>query len=140
MFGLINPNTLEKENCTLQFDRIFMLICTEKKISIFNKRNSPLTKLECISNEQGMFTLKNPNLIPRAKGYFNPNPSGLHPSRIWIGHLALGISVWIFQGKHSLLIGFFQSRQYRVSRSKGCKVTVRQTLTTIRPWSHSNPG
>ena len=85
MFGLINPNTLEKENCTLQFDRIFMLICTEKKISIFNKRNSPLTKLECISNEQRMFTLKNPNLIPWAKGYSNQNPSGLRPSKIWIG-------------------------------------------------------
>lgn len=32
-----------------------------------------------------MFTLKNPNLIPWAKGYSNTNPSGLCPSRIWIG-------------------------------------------------------
>ena len=53
--------------------------------SIFNKGNIPLTKLECISNERRMFTLKNPNLIPWAKGYSNPNPSGLRPSRIWIG-------------------------------------------------------
>ena len=44
-----------------------------------------MTKLECISNEQRMFTLKNPNLIPWAKGYSNPNPSGLRPSRIWNG-------------------------------------------------------
>ena len=26
----------------------------------------------------------------------------------WNGPFALGISVWIFQGKHSLLIGFLQ--------------------------------
>ena len=50
-----------------------------------NKRNSPLTKLECISNVQRMFTLKNPNLIPWAKDYSNANPSGLRSLRIWIG-------------------------------------------------------
>ena len=31
----------------------------------------------------------------------------------WNGPFALGISVWIFQGKHSLLIGFLQSKYPR---------------------------
>ena len=40
------------------------------------------------------------SLGPRA----NPTPRGFGN-----GPLALGISVWIFQGKHSLLIGFLHS-------------------------------
>ena len=68
--------------------------------------NSPLTKLECISNEQGMFTLENPYRYPKGQGP-NPNPRGAQPQGIWIG-IALGPrdEVWIFQGEHSLLIGY----------------------------------
>ena len=99
VFGLKNPNTLELQGVWIDQSKypgerklyfaisqnFYVRLYIKKNISIFNKRNSPLTKLECISNEQRMFTLKNPNLIPRAKGYSNPNPSGLRPSRIWIG-------------------------------------------------------
>ena len=129
----INPNNLEKENCTLQFDRIFMLICTEKNIFIFNKRNSPLTKLECISKEQRMFTLKNPNLIPWAKGYSNPNPSGLRPSRIWIGMGPWPSGYQFGFSKVNILRSLDSSNRGIVSlnRSKGFKILVFQTLKMI---------
>ena len=32
----------------------------------------------------------------------------------WNGPFALGISVWIFQGKHSLLIGFLHYRMAHI--------------------------
>ena len=58
------------------------------------------------SNEQGMFTLENPNRYPKGQGP-NPNPRGAQPRGICIG-IALGPrdEVWIFQGEHSLLIGY----------------------------------
>ena len=58
------------------------------------------------SNEQRMFTLENPNRYPKGQGP-NPNPRGAQPRGIWIG-IALGPrdEVWIFQGEHSLLIGY----------------------------------
>ena len=82
--------------CQFSFSRIFGSEGSIEKI---------VPRLE-ESNEQGMFTLENPNRYPKGQGP-NPNPRGAQPRGIWIG-IALGPrdEVWIFQGEHSLLIGY----------------------------------
>ena len=57
------------------------------------------------SNEQGMFTLENPNRYPEGKGPI--------PIKILEGRSPEGFDwncprdeVWISQGKHSLIIGY----------------------------------
>ena len=79
--------------------------------------------MECISNDQRIHTLENPNLIPRAKVNPNPIPWGFAPWD-WIGiwPFAFGIFVRIFQSKTYFFNGSqvpLQSLPSRLRRS--CK-------------------